>query len=226
MGPQPTHTPPRAIGYIRVSTQEQADSGAGLAAQRSAITAEATRRGWDLEFIEDAGISGATMDRPGLQRALAQLDKGSVDILCVAKLDRISRSVTQGSALIEQAKRKGWSLVALDFGLDMSTPAGEMVSNVLLSTAQYERRLIGQRTKDALAAKKAAGVRLGRPQALPDRTVQRVIDCRDAGLSLPRIAAHLEAEGYETARGGSRWYPSTIAAVLDSQRAKELRAEG
>lgn len=222
MAPQPTHQPPRAIGYLRVSTAEQADSGAGLTAQRTAITAEASRRGWDLEFIEDAGISGATMDRPGLQTALARLDMGSADILCVAKLDRISRSVNQGSAIIERAQRKGWSLVALDFGLDMSTPAGEMVASVLLSTAQYERRLIGQRTKDALAAKKAAGVRLGRPQSLPDPVVQRIMAERSEGHSLPAIASGLEADGISTARGGTRWYPSTVKAVLDSQRAAEL----
>ena len=224
MGPQPIHTPPRAIGYLRVSTAEQADSGAGLGAQRAAITAEAERRGWDLEFIEDAGISGATMDRPGLQAALAKLDSGKTDILCVAKLDRISRSVNQGSALIERAQKRVWSLVALDFGLDMSTPAGEMVASVLLSTAQYERRLIGQRTKDALAVKKAAGVRLGRPQVLPDSVVQRVIAERSAGRSLPAIAAGLEADGIGTARGGARWYPSTVKAVLESQRADTLRS--
>lgn len=224
MGPQPIHTPPRAIGYLRVSTAEQADSGAGLGAQRAAITAEAERRGWDLEFIEDAGISGATMDRPGLQAALAKLDTGKADILCVAKLDRISRSVNQGSALIERAQKRNWSLVALDFGLDMSTPAGEMVASVLLSTAQYERRLIGQRTKDALAVKKAAGVRLGRPQVLSDAVVQRIIAERSAGRSLPVIAAGLEADTIATARGGARWYPSSIKAVLDSQRATELRA--
>ncbi|MGC7152977.1 recombinase family protein [Paenarthrobacter ureafaciens] len=224
MSPRPTHCPPKAIGYVRVSTTEQADSGAGLAAQRAAIQAEADRRGWTLEFIEDAGISGARLDRPGLQAALARLDAGGADILCVAKLDRISRSVHQGSGLIDRAQRKGWSLVALDFGLDMSTPAGEMVSNVLLSTAQYERRLIGQRTKDALAAKKAAGVRLGRPQQLPDTVVQRILAERSLGHSLPVIAAALEADGIATARGGARWYPSSVKAVLDSQRANDLRS--
>jgi DNA invertase Pin-like site-specific DNA recombinase len=76
---------------------------------------------------------------------------------------------------MDLAKRKGWSLVALDFGLDTTTPAGEMIANVILSTAQYERRLIGQRTRDALAAKREQGVRLGRPQALPADVVQRII---------------------------------------------------
>jgi DNA invertase Pin-like site-specific DNA recombinase len=67
---------------------------------------------------------------------------------------RLSRSVAQGAQVMDRAKRKGWSLVAFDFGLDTTTPAGEMVANVILSTAQYERRLIGQRTRDALAAKR------------------------------------------------------------------------
>jgi DNA invertase Pin-like site-specific DNA recombinase len=65
---------------------------------------------------------------------------------------------------MNRAKRKGWLLVALDFGLDTTTPAGEMVANVILSTAQYKGRLIGQRTRDALAAKRDQGIRLGRPR--------------------------------------------------------------
>jgi DNA invertase Pin-like site-specific DNA recombinase len=98
---------------------------------------------------------------------LTELDHGAADMLVIGKLDRLSRSVAQGAQVMDRAKRKGWSLVALDFGLDTTTPAGEMVANVSLSTAQYEWRLIGQRTKDALAAKREQGVRLGSDLRLP-----------------------------------------------------------
>lgn len=223
MAPEPAHNPPRAIGYLRVSTNEQADSGAGLAAQRTTIQAEANRRGWDLRWIEDAGYSAKDLNRPGIQEALRLLDSGQVDILCVAKLDRVSRSVIDGAGLMRRAERKGWSLAALDVGLDMSTPAGRFTHNVIISAAEYERDLIGQRTKDALKARKAAGVRLGRPQQLPDTVVRRVLTERGQGRSLPVIAAALEADGIATARGGARWYPSTVKAVLDSQRAADLR---
>lgn len=215
-------TPARALGYVRVSTDEQHASGAGLTAQRKAIRAEAERRGWRLLAIigEDAGASSATLERAGLNEALELLDRGEADVLVVAKLDRLSRSVAQGAEVMEQAKRRGWSLVALDFGLDTTTPAGEMVANVVLSTAQYERRLIGERTKAALAAKREQGVRLGRPRLLDDATTKRIIRARRGGQTLRQIAADLEADGIPTATGQPTWHASTIQAVL---RAHERR---
>jgi DNA invertase Pin-like site-specific DNA recombinase len=217
-------SPVSAVGYVRVSTDEQHASGAGVSAQRTAIRTECERRGWHLLRIigEDSGASSATLERTGLQYALNILDRGAADVLVVAKLDRLSRSVAQGAQIMDRAKRKGWSLVALDFGLDTTTPAGEMVANVILSTAQYERRLIGQRTRDALSAKREQGVRLGRPQAVPDAVVQRIVASRNAGLSFRAIAAELEADGVPTARGGARWHASAVHAVSDSQAAARL----
>jgi DNA invertase Pin-like site-specific DNA recombinase len=214
-----TPTPIRAIGYVRVSTDEQHHSGAGLAAQRTAIKAECARRGWELLAVigEDKGASSATLDRAGLREATGRLDRHEADVLIVAKLDRLSRSVAQGSLVMDQAKRRGWALVCLDFGLDTTTPAGEMVANVILSTAQYERRLIGERTRVALAAKRAAGVRLGRPQSLPDDVVATIVRGRSSGLSLRAIGAGLTADGIPTARGGAVWQASSVRAVLRSQ---------
>jgi DNA invertase Pin-like site-specific DNA recombinase len=218
-------SPVRAIGYVRVSTDEQQTSGAGISAQRAAIRTECDRRSWSLLRIvgEDAGANSATLERAGLRRALDILDRGDAEVLLIAKLDRLSRSVAQGAQVMDRAKRKGWSLVALDFGLDTTTPAGEMVANVILSTAQYERRLIGQRTRDALAAKREQGVRLGRPQALPDDVVQRIVAARQAGSSFRVIASQLEMDGVPTARGGPTWHASSVRAVCESQAA--ARAE-
>jgi DNA invertase Pin-like site-specific DNA recombinase len=214
----------RAVGYCRVSTDEQHASGAGISAQQAAIKAECERRGWHLlrTIGEDSGASSATLERAGLQRALDILDRGGAEVLVIAKLDRLSRSVSQGAQVMDRAKRRGWSLVALDFGLDTTTPAGEMVANVILSTAQYERRLIGQRTKDALAAKREQGIRLGRPQTLPDDVVERILTARAASLSFRTIAAQLETEGVPTARGGARWHASAVRAVCESQAAVRL----
>ena len=86
----------------------------------------------------------------------------------VAKLDRLSRSMTDFTRLMERSWKKGWALVALDLGVDTTTPAGEMIANSVANFSQFERRLIGQRTKDALAVKRAQGVQLGRPQAAID----------------------------------------------------------
>jgi DNA invertase Pin-like site-specific DNA recombinase len=206
-----------AIGYVRVSTDEQADSRAGLEAQRATILAEAQRRGWRLvEVIEDAGYSGKDMRRPGIATALEALRTHRADTLVVAKLDRLSRSILDFAALMDRATRERWALVALDLGVDTTTPAGEAMANVLAVFSQFERRLIGQRTKEALAQKRAAGVRLGRPPILPPALRERIVDERAKGLSLARIAEMLNAEQVPTAQGGERWYASTVRAVLAS----------
>jgi DNA invertase Pin-like site-specific DNA recombinase len=191
--------PSDVVAYTRVSTSEQADSGAGLGAQRAAIDAAAEARGWTVVArFEDAGISGSSLNRPGLTDALATVESGQASTLVVAKLDRLSRSLMEFSALMERARRRGWALVALDLGVDTTTPAGEMLANVLASFAQYERRIIGQRTKDALAEKRRQGVRLGRPRVLDDAIIVRIV----------------AAEGVPTVRGGRRWYDSTVRCVL------------
>lgn len=105
-------------------------------------------------------------------------------------------------------------LVALDCAVDTATPAGEAMANVLATFAQFERRLIGQRTREALAAKPASGVRLGRPMSLPVPVRGRVAAERKAGRSLAAIAEILNAEQIPTAQGGRQWWPSTVRAVL------------
>ena len=196
-----------------------------MIAQRSAILAEAERRGWPIEVLsETKGASSATLARPALTQALHRLDRGEAQVLIVAKLDRLSRSVTQGSEIIERAGRKGWSLVALDFGLDTTTPAGEMVAKVILSASQYERRMIGQRTREGLAAKRAQGVRLGRPAQLPIEVVGRVVRERRDGATFAAIAEGLNRNSIPTAQGGVRWYSATVRAVFNGQAAAAIQA--
>lgn len=206
------------VGYLRVSTDEQADSGAGLAAQRIAIEREADRRGWQLLSVEvDAGASGKSLNgRPALATALAAVRRGDADVLLVAKLDRLSRSLLDFAALMAQSKAEGWALVALDLGVDTSTPSGEFMAGVMASAAQWERRIIGQRTKDALAARRAQGVRLGNARTIPPKVLKRIVRERGAGKSLPAIARGLTADGVPTARGGAVWSHSTVQYVLDS----------
>jgi DNA invertase Pin-like site-specific DNA recombinase len=114
---------------------------------------------------------------------------------------------------MERAARKGWSPVVLDLGVDTTTPAGELVASVMMSVAQWERRAIGQRTKEALAAKKAQGVTLGRPRQLPDKVRMRIVRMRDRGLTYRAIADALNEEGVQTAHAGVKWYPSTVRKV-------------
>lgn len=206
----------RAVGYMRVSTSEQAESGAGLGAQYEAIRREARHRGWDLvEVFTDAAASGRSITgRPALERALAAVETDVAQALIVAKLDRLSRSLLDFAALMARAQQQGWNLLALDIGIDLSTPAGEFLANVMASAAQWERRIIGQRTKDALAVRRAQGVRLGRPVALDDDIAARILRQRNAGATLAVIANSLNAESVPTAQGGARWHASTVRAVL------------
>lgn len=208
--------PSTIVGYIRVSTDEQAESGLGLAAQRRAIEAECASRGWNLTDIrEDAGLSGKSMtNRPGLAAAIEDVESRGVGGIIVAKLDRLSRNLKDFAGLMDRAQKNGWNLVACDLGIDLSTPAGEFMANVMSSAAQWERKLIGQRTRDALAEKRAQGVKLGRPQALPQTVVQRILTARSAGDGWSAIARRLNAERVPTAHGGAQWHPSTVRAVV------------
>jgi len=206
----------KAVGYIRVSTTEQADSGLGLHAQRAAIEGEVQRRGWTLTSIEeDAGVSGKSLaGRTGLETALAMVESKAADALIVAKLDRLSRSLLDFASLMQQSQKKGWSLIAMDLGVDTGSPAGEFMASVLASAAQWERRIIGQRTKDALAVKRSQGVRLGRPRLVSSAVIELVGKLREEGLTFRAIAERLNADEVPTAHKGRQWYASTVRGVL------------
>jgi DNA invertase Pin-like site-specific DNA recombinase len=206
--------PLRVIGYVRVSTEEQAASGAGLAAQRKTIADAVALRGLELVDIAEDAASGKSMVRPGITNALERIEAGEADALLVAKLDRLSRSLLDFSGLMERARAKGWAIIALDLGVDTTTPSGEMMANVLATFSQFERRLIGQRTREALATRKADGVRLGRPRSVPGDVVARVLAERAAGRTLTAIADGLTTDDVPTSQRGVRWYASTIRQVL------------
>lgn len=212
--------PPIALGYRRVSTDEQANSGAGLAAQTTTLQFAAERSEWDLELIPEEAVSAKDMKhRPILLEVLRRLDAGEADILVVSKLDRLSRSVPDFGSILERAQKNGWAVVALDLGVDTTTPTGELVANIMIAVAQWERRIIGQRTREGLAEKKAAGVRLGRPDALPVEVRERIHAERAAGRSMAAIADGLYCDGVPTARGGTVWHKSAVRAVLNAQSA-------
>ena len=167
-GPLWLDVPVKAIGYTRVSTEGQAESGLGLEAQREAIEADVKRRGWELvAVVEDAGEGGGDVDRPGLRKALERIADGEAEALVVAKLDRLSRSAVHTGQLLDWFKEAGATFVAMDLGVDTSTASGMLVANVLASVAQWERDAIGERTAAALRAKKARGEPIGRPAIGP-----------------------------------------------------------
>jgi DNA invertase Pin-like site-specific DNA recombinase len=204
-----------ALGYLRVSSQEQAQSGLGLAAQQAAIEAEAKRRGWhDVRWIEDPGYSGKTTVRPGLMLARELLHRGEADGLIVARMDRLSRSLLDFTGILADASVEGWDLIAVDNPIDPTTPVGEAMVSVAAVFAQLERRMISERTKAALAVKKAQGVKLGRPRTTQSDVIARIEHERQAGRLLREIAAGLNDDGVPTAQGGVQWYPSTVRGVI------------
>lgn len=203
----------KVFAYTRVSTAEQGDSGAGLSAQRAVIHQEASRRGWGpLAWVCDSGYSAKTMKRPGLIGVLNEIGKG--DVLIASKVDRLSRSMLDFATLMQRAQRDGWTLLALDSPGDLSTPNGEAMASMLMVFSRMERRLIGQRTQDALAVKRKQGVRLGRPRSMPDDVVRRIKAAHAAGDSYSRIARDLTVDGVATSQGGARWYATVRGVVL------------
>lgn len=209
----------RALLYRRVSTDEQGESGLGLAAQLERLRDEAERRGWDSEEVQADVTSGATPaeDREHLGPALDSLRPG--DVLAVTRLDRLSRSTLDFARLLERATRDGWSVVVLDLGIDMTTPNGELIASILMAVAQWERKMIGQRVREGLAQSDKT---LGRVQpsgkwsrtaAVPDTVLAAVEDLQAAGLPPGRIAERLNAHGHQSPRG-KRWHRESVRRLL------------
>jgi DNA invertase Pin-like site-specific DNA recombinase len=208
--------PLRAVLYRRASTREQGDSGLGLAAQEEKLTAEALHRGWEIVAnFHDVSSGRKTNGRYGLEQALAMLKRREADVLVCTRLDRLSRSVSDFARLMEQARREGWQFIALDLGVDTTTATGEMVANMLAALAQWERRLISERTKDALAVAKAAGKKLGHPSPLSLQTRRGVLSLRRRGLSAEQIAQRLNAEGVSTPSGRGRWHETMVRRIIE-----------
>lgn len=222
----------KVVGYVRVSTEEQAVSGQSLEAQRAKL--EAYARLYDLELteiVEDPGESAKSLQRPGLQRCLESLRRGDAQGLLIAKLDRLTRSVADWQTLIDGffGERAGKQLFSVADSIDTRTAAGRLVLNVLLSVAQWERETIGERTKDALQSKIRKGERCGKvrfgfrldvdgrtlvPHAGEQEALQRVAELRAAGQSLRAIATELTRRGILTKEGKTRWTHTAVSRLL------------
>ena len=211
----------RVLGYRRVSTAGQVESAAGMEAQGEAIRSECSRRGWpEAELIIDEGKSGAILDRPGLTEAINRIADQEVDVLVVAKLDRLSRSVVDFSTLLTWiTDDTDCELVVLDVGIDSSTPGGELVANVVAAVANWEAKVIGSRTKEALAAIRSRGEPISRP-AVADhpQLLHRIRALRDQVLTLQGVADRINADRVPTLRGGTEWRPSGLQAALGHSR--------
>ena len=196
--------------YLRVSTREQGQSGLGLEAQEQAVRSWASARSADSPKIVREIGSGAG-EQPVLRELVSRLRNG--DILVVAKLDRLGRSTRRVLELAERLDRAGVDLVALDLALDTTTPAGRLVLTVLAALAEWERQVISERTRAALAVKSAMG-ELAKPhRGTPPAVVARIRELRDRGETLRQVCDTLRLEGVPTPQGGE-WRPGTISYLL------------
>ena len=181
-----------------------------------------------VDVIVDAGESAKTLKRPGMERLMAMVDAREVQAVIVAKLDRLTRSVKDLGELLETFQKRGVSLISVAESLDTGSAAGRLVINIMASVSQWEREAIGERTKVALAHKKAHRRAYGttplgfsrdgetlKPDANEQGTIETVRRLRAEGLSLRSIAARLNQEGVPTKQGG-KWYASTVKYVLEN----------
>jgi site-specific DNA recombinase len=219
----------RAIGYIRVSTDKQADRGVSLDAQSEKVRAMAVVQGAELvDVIVDAGESAKSLSRPGMARLLFLVDTGAVDTVIIAKLDRLTRSVKDLAELLERLTRRGVSLVSVAESLDTGSASGRLVLNIMVSVSQWEREAIGERTRDAMRHKKAklefvgnapygfrqaADKRHVEPEPGEQAILERIHRLRKTGKSLRKIADQLNRLKIRT-RQGSRWRHEYVARLL------------
>ena len=216
----------KAIGYIRVSTTEQASEGVSLEAQRAKIAAWAVANDYELVAIhEDAGITGTSMEkRAGLQAAIAATGKGMA--LVAYSISRLARSTADMLEIAAGLEKKGADLVSLTEKIDTTTAAGRMVFRMLAVLSEFERDIISERTTNALAHKKAQGqvysaLPLGYANAdgklvpIDEEllVVAEIRDMRGQGKTLRDIADDLNQRGIVGKRGG-KYHASTIKAVL------------
>jgi DNA invertase Pin-like site-specific DNA recombinase len=220
------------IAYLRVSTGKQADQGLSLDAQQEKATTYA--RLYDLELVEviiDAGESAKTLERPGLQRALALLQAGQADALLIIKLDRLTRSVADLGRLIDDHFAPGKAeLLSVSEQIDTRSASGRLVLNILASVSQWEREIIAERTRDVMRYKQNQGEYIGGyvpygfeviegalvENPLEQHVIQQAQSLHATGLSLRKVSAALQQRGFQ-ARTGATFHPGQIQRMLEAK---------
>ena len=231
------HTARGTVGYVRVSTEDQAANGVSIGAQEARIAAYCVAMGWHVsEVVRDAGESAKSLKRPGIATLLAQVAQGRIERIVVAKLDRLTRSVRDLSDLIELCNKHDVALVSVGETLDTSSAAGRMVVNMLGVVGQWEREAIAERTASALAHKRRSGRVYGStpfgyarqgdalvPHPVEQRALRGALQMDAAGASFREIARYLTELGVRPHRG-KEWYPASVRAMLRSRSASEFVA--
>jgi DNA invertase Pin-like site-specific DNA recombinase len=176
----------RVAFYARVSTF----AGQNPEMQLVELREYAARRGWQLtEEYVDHGVSGAKESRPALNRLMADAKQRKFDVVAVWKLDRFGRSVAHVVVALAELEALGITFVSLKDNLDLSTPSGRFMFQIVAAFAELERAMIQERVRAGLLNAKRKGKRLGRPPAAVDKA--RIARLRAAGASLRAIAGQI-----------------------------------
>ena len=222
------------IGYRRVSTEEQASGGFSLEAQEKKIRAYCDLYELNLIRIEsDPGASGKDLNRSGIQSVLGELRrrKGGIGGVVVAKLDRLTRSLRDCAQLIDEhfGEKRDKRLFSVEESIDTRRAAGRLVLNVIMTVAQWEREVIGERTRDALQAKIAKGERVGKirfgfdladdgktlvPNEREQKAIRLMGEWRARGKTYRDLVKIIEELGIQTKEGNRIWLPMTIKRIL------------
>ena len=226
----------KAIAYTRCSTQEQRHSGLGLDVQRERIRAYCQMQALDLVgIVTDAGVSGGKplATREGGRQVLDTIASRKADAVVILKLDRMFRNAADCLATIDKWDKAGIALHIVDMGgnaIDTTSAAGRFMLVVLAGSAEMERNLVRERTKSALAVKRANGQRIGTipygsdlsddgktlvPNTAEQAVIVQIHEMRAAGMPLEHIAEELTERGVPTKTGRSRrWSHPTVARIL------------
>ncbi len=228
----------KVIGYVRVSTNEQAETGVSLEAQEQKIRGYCELNGWEcVEVVRDDGYSAKDLKRPGLKRILEELPQSGrcFEGIVVAKLDRLTRAVRDLLRLTELADKHKVALISIEELVDTSTVTGQLFRNIIMSISEWERGIIGERTREALAYKRRNGERVGAipygfalaedgkhlvPVSEEQDVLARMQRERNDGMSFRLIADGLNADLIPT-KGGSTWHAATVRSVLQTARRRE-----
>lgn len=202
----------KAIGYLRVSTNRQAEHGYGLEAQRQRVQTFCAEQHLDLVGLHIDVMSGKKADKLyGRIAAVAAIQAGIANVLVVNTLDRSSRSMADGAKLVSDAKAEGWRIVGLD-GTDTNT-LSQLTAHARLLVAEEERELISRRTKQGLIRARQAGRQLGKPSEISNDVINHIVALRNTGLGTKAIAKTLTDSGVTAPQGGA-WSYSTVRRVL------------